>query len=328
FIFAAIYTLFHGSGSKQPIPDEAFNYKRKSDLLPKEGYFIDLHSHTLASDGWMTPEQNIKWHAANGFNAFVITDHNTSKNVDEILKLQEKYPDILIIPGYEWTTERVHLNFIGIKEYPYKVPGSPKDEDIEKAIKQAKDLGAVVMVDHITWTKDQPRHREGLISHPSREQLLEWGADGFEISNEMYWHDPRTIHLHEKWNGEWKGKKVFLGTGTDVHNPMKEFTSAWTELLLNKEERENISIDTVKKALLEGRTRTWQDFDYRKPPEQKFMTGAKQGFWKIFFAPIIAAALGATQVVKSKKELGSYIIWLFLISYILIRLLFYIFSII
>ena len=38
---------------------------------------FDAHSHTKYSDGILTVEQNVKWHIAHGFNAMVLTDHNT-----------------------------------------------------------------------------------------------------------------------------------------------------------------------------------------------------------------------------------------------------------
>jgi len=41
------------------IPNEAFNYSYRPPFIPPDAYLIDLHSHTIASDGWMTPEQNI-----------------------------------------------------------------------------------------------------------------------------------------------------------------------------------------------------------------------------------------------------------------------------
>jgi hypothetical protein len=75
------------SNLKGNIPDYVFDYKRKSDILPEKGFFLDTHAHSTASDGWMTPEQCIMWHIANGFNAFVLTDHNTGKNNKPILEL-------------------------------------------------------------------------------------------------------------------------------------------------------------------------------------------------------------------------------------------------
>ncbi len=321
-----IYVLLSGSGSKVPVPDEALKYSYKPEFLPSDGFFIDLHSHTLASDGWMTPEQNIKWHIANNYHAFVLTDHNTCKNVKETLALQAKYPGILIIPGYEWTSGRLHLNFIGIEEFPYPAPvENPTDAECEDAIKKAKALGAVVLVDHITWTKDQPKLRSGELLHPTREQLLDWGVDGFEINNEMYWHDPLTLVKLDEWNHEWKGRKIFAGTGTDIHNPFKSFPTGWTQLLLKAGEKGHVTVDVVKAALLEGRTKTWQNHDYRNPPEEKFWRQGQHRVLRTVFAPFLGTVEGARLVVKSKREIASYVAWL-VIAYAPIRFIFLLFA--
>nr|MDO8116565.1 CehA/McbA family metallohydrolase [Candidatus Sigynarchaeota archaeon] len=308
FLSYVIYSLAEGQGGKLPIPDKALDYSYKPNFLPENGYFIDLHGHTLASDGWLTPEQLIKWHMANGFNAFVLTDHNTGKNNKAILAMQDKYPNILIIPGYEWTADRVHLNFIGIEDFPDKPSPNPSDDEIKSAITKAKSMGAIVLVDHVTWTLDQPRLRSGELVHPVREALLDWGADGFEINNEMRWYDPKTMHLHESyWKGEWKGRKIFLGSGTDIHNPFKQWASCWTELLLTREERKHVTFEVVKRALLDGRSKPWTDHDFRVPHEARFHPGASRAWVKTGLAPFVGVVEGARLVATSKRKIASYV---------------------
>ncbi len=276
-IFFSISNVVSSNNLRGKIPDECFNYKRKSDILPENGYFFDPHSHTTASDGWMTPEQCIKWHAANGFHAFALTDHNTGKNNKPIMKLQEKYPEILIIPGFEWTTMRIHLNFLGIEDFPGKIPLNPNNEKIKSVIEQAKDMGAIVQVDHITWTVNQRGHRRGKYTHPTRTQLLDWGVDGFEINNEVRWFDSKTIHFIEKLKeNNQLPRPIFLSSGTDVHNPIKEWVTGWTEILLTPNERKNPDWNSLKKALLEGRTRVWMDHDYYETHEFKQLKLSKK----------------------------------------------------
>ena len=200
----------------------------------------------------------------------MLTDHNTGKNNKKILSFQDKYRNILIIPGYEWTSLRIHLNFLGIIDFPHDVSWDPSDEDIEFAIKEAKKLGAVVQVNHIPWTKYQKPQRKGKYKHPTREKLLNWGVDGFEINNAVRWYDPKTVH----WLELLKTKKqlprpIFLAAGTDIHNPIKEWVTGWTELLLTKEEREKVDWEIIKKALLDARTRVWADHDYYETYENK-----------------------------------------------------------
>jgi hypothetical protein len=293
-IFVAIIMVLmlwitNSSGNKMRghIPDDAFNYSYRPDFIPADAFLIDLHSHTIGSDGLMTPEQNIRWHKANGFNAFALTDHNTGINNAPMLSFQEKYPDILLIPGFEWTTQRVHLNFLGIMDFPNKVHDlSSDDEEIKSAITKAHELGAVAQVDHISWTVDQPNHRSGKFIHPTRDQLLEWGIDGYEIYNETHWADPKTEYWLKKLQEENKlTRPIFHSTGTDIHNPLKDTATCWTEVLLTPEEREQPTWDIIKQALLEGRTRIWSDQDYRRPPEMKYQSINDYSLKKFILAP-------------------------------------------
>ncbi|MBD3185985.1 hypothetical protein GF325_04070 [Candidatus Bathyarchaeota archaeon] len=265
----------HSGGENGSIPDEAFDYLReRPSFIPEDAFLLDTHSHTLASDGRMTPEQNIKWHIANGFNAFVVSDHNTGKNNEPSMILQEKYPSILIIPGYEWTTPRIHMNFIGILDFPYPVPRKASDKDIKQAIDRAQDLGAIIQCDHVSWTVSQDVYQSRNLVHPTRQELIEWGVDGFEINNSMQWYDGRTVHVMDflEQNGLLE-KPVFLSTGTDIHDPRNSFVTGWTELLLTPGERENASIDIVKQALREGRTKVWLDHDYHPSHEAQYREG-------------------------------------------------------
>ena len=78
---------------------------------------FDHHSHTYYSDGKLLVRQNIEWHISLGFTTMAITDQNTLDNAEEIKELAEEYTDeIIVFDGMEWTTARVHLNFIGISD--------------------------------------------------------------------------------------------------------------------------------------------------------------------------------------------------------------------
>ncbi len=313
-------------------PDSAFAYHYRPKFLPPEGFFLDTHSHTIESDGWLTAEQNILWHIANGFHAMVVTDHNTTAANAPSLALQEKYPGILIIPGIEWTSARVHLNFLGISEWSDKIPVyNPSDDQVREAIAKAKAMGAVVQCDHFSWTVDQPPHRRGDLVHPTREQLVEWGVDGFEINNEMRWYDPLSLHwLDARGHAKPDGSPLYIATGTDIHNPLKEWATGWTELLLTPEERDHPTAEVVLRALREARTKIWVDHDYRQPPEIALLkdAGIKQagdlsiiGPRQEIFAPLYGLVKGVTEVPGTLRGIISYVAW-FLLLYFPLRLLF------
>ena len=94
--------------------------------------------------------------------------------------MKEKYKDqIILIQGIEWTTGRIHMNFLGLSEWDLDIPSMPSDQVIKDAITEAHRQNAVVTVNHIPWSL-----RVGMDTHPTRQQLLDWGVDYIEILNQ------------------------------------------------------------------------------------------------------------------------------------------------
>ncbi|KAF9978451.1 hypothetical protein BGZ73_002347 [Actinomortierella ambigua] len=188
---------------------------------------LDGHSHTIYSDGIMTPETLIKWHIANGYNALIVSDHNTIEGglaAEKIAK--ENYADkITVIPAMELSCCRFHMNLIGVNEtIDISMTKWPTDEQIKATIQRTHELGGIAVVNHIPWSNateygyQVPR----LPRHPSREQLLEWGIDGFEVANAA------TLDM-----ASWKfvqDNNLLVMTGNDIHYPD---TSAYTWTILN-----------------------------------------------------------------------------------------------
>lgn len=65
---------------------------------------IDLHTHTTASDGVLTPTQIIEQAANNNITTLAITDHDTVNGIAEGLEAAEKF-NITLIPGIEISTK-------------------------------------------------------------------------------------------------------------------------------------------------------------------------------------------------------------------------------
>lgn len=64
----------------------------------------DLHMHSTASDGTLTPNQIIDIAEKEGLSVIAITDHHTVRNVDEAKRLG-KERGITVISGVEFRTE-------------------------------------------------------------------------------------------------------------------------------------------------------------------------------------------------------------------------------
>jgi hypothetical protein len=187
---------------------------------------LDQHSHTLLLEGVLTVRQNIEWHIAMGYNAIVITDHNSIANKAEIDSLKAEYlaKGVVIIQGMEWTTGRIHCNLIGISTWTTAIPSNPTDQDIKDMITAVHDQGGVVTVNHFPWSINQT----GTTNHPTRQNVLDWGADFIEIVNDD--SSPQYVYDHES--------DIFCDTnpigeitGTDMHEPddLQGFgVSGWT----------------------------------------------------------------------------------------------------
>jgi predicted metal-dependent phosphoesterase TrpH len=59
---------------------------------------IDLHTHSVFSDGTMTPEKLIRYAETRGIEALALTDHDTVDGIPDFLSVQT---DIALVPGLE-----------------------------------------------------------------------------------------------------------------------------------------------------------------------------------------------------------------------------------
>jgi predicted metal-dependent phosphoesterase TrpH len=66
--------------------------------------YIDLHLHTTASDGVMSPSEIVRYAKLKGLQAIAITDHDTIEGLEEGLSEAERI-DFEVIPGIEISAE-------------------------------------------------------------------------------------------------------------------------------------------------------------------------------------------------------------------------------
>jgi predicted metal-dependent phosphoesterase TrpH len=79
---------------------------------------IDLHTHSTASDGVLTPQQLVQHAAEKKLAVLAFTDHDTTARIEEAQREAEK-PGIIFLGGIEitvqWTSGEFHLLGLGIK---------------------------------------------------------------------------------------------------------------------------------------------------------------------------------------------------------------------
>ena len=227
--------------------DEDLTYNLgRPEWVPEDAFVIDCHSHTIYSDGLLTPKQSVLWHISNGYDGMVISDHDTLKGFEECQReAQIIDPNFLVIPGIEFTSLRVHLNIIGAKSY-LKKPNQlwTTKSTIRKAIEHAHKEGAVVQFNHKDWYFHN--------KYPTPEWFLQNGIDGWEIYNGFKFADEEALVFIEKN----KEKRVmFASAGTDVHDPAIH-ARVYTEILTEEK-----TIVGIIKALKKGKTHVYSDFE-------------------------------------------------------------------
>lgn len=66
---------------------------------------MDLHSHTTASDGELSPEELIALARERGLAVLALTDHDTTAGIERALAAATQAGDIELIPGVELSTD-------------------------------------------------------------------------------------------------------------------------------------------------------------------------------------------------------------------------------
>jgi predicted metal-dependent phosphoesterase TrpH len=66
---------------------------------------VDLHLHTTASDGRLSPTELIQLVASKGVKVVSVSDHDTTEGLAEVSRAIEEFPNMRLIPGIELSTD-------------------------------------------------------------------------------------------------------------------------------------------------------------------------------------------------------------------------------
>ncbi len=66
---------------------------------------VDLHVHSTASDGRLSPEQVVRRAVENGLSVIALSDHDTVDGIAPALKAAASFPSFTLIPGVEINTD-------------------------------------------------------------------------------------------------------------------------------------------------------------------------------------------------------------------------------
>lgn len=178
---------------------------------------LELHNHTVESDGSLTCQELTEYLAADHVDAFAITDHNTTSGQKKIEQLlEEKHYPISLIRGMEYTTYFGHILCLNLSKY---VPWNSIDQHRpELLFEAAREKGALVGIAH-PFSYGDPFARgcrfEMTISDYSK-------VDFIEIFN-----NPEPLHeVNERGTNLWmslifSGYQITATSGMDLHNRAK-----------------------------------------------------------------------------------------------------------
>ena len=66
---------------------------------------VDLHLHTIFSDGRLTPTELVRLCGERGLNVVSISDHDSTEGIPEALEAARSFPHLTVIPGIELSTD-------------------------------------------------------------------------------------------------------------------------------------------------------------------------------------------------------------------------------
>ncbi len=228
------YPVYGGYGEKHTVNDS-----KKGALTWQR---VEMHCHTVASDGDMQPEELVQNAIRRGYKAICLTDHNTISNVDNVKKYGEKY-GLVVAGGIEWTTFWGHLTVIGQNsDIDWK---TITPSNINAKIIRARQLGDIVTIAH-------PKR----IGSPlcmgchNRFKITNWD---YVTSYEVWSHYNPNLSLANKYaKQEWvslldKGYRLCALYGYDWHAPDEGGPSyAYTYLGIDGELSQKSICDAVE----------------------------------------------------------------------------------
>ncbi len=189
-----------------------------------EPLYADFHIHTVYSpDSLVQPKSLVEMLVAHKFiKVAAVTDHDSVRGCRATVELASAYPDILIIPGVEISTQEGDLLVLGTYELPPK-PWLP-----ENIVDFANSIGGVCIVAH-------PFREYGM-----GERARNYKVDAIEVQNGG---------SSKGANNQAKEFAKSLGlpgtAGSDAHQVSELFS------VYNKVDA-SLSLDAVLKAVKKG----------------------------------------------------------------------------
>ena len=132
---------------------------------------VDLHLHTLASDGRLTPTELVRLAAARGLRTIAVTDHDTTDGLAEAFDAAKEFPGLRVIPGIELSAD-VPGDEVHVLGY-FIDPGDPELQAELRRFRAGRVDRAKTMVEKLAqlgirleWERVQHFAGDGAVGRP------------------------------------------------------------------------------------------------------------------------------------------------------------------
>lgn len=132
---------------------------------------VDLHLHTVASDGRLTPTELVRLVAGQELKCVAITDHDTTDGLAEAYEAAKEFPDLRIVPGIELSADipgdEVHVlgYFIDYENLKFQDQLLQfRDGRVDRAKMMVEKLDALGI--HLEWERVQVLAGDGSVGRP------------------------------------------------------------------------------------------------------------------------------------------------------------------
>jgi len=157
-------------------------------------YKGNTHTHTLNSDGDVTPDEAVRWYREHGYHFLVLSDHNFLTETAGLSAVYGAEGKFLLIPGEEISDEYeklpIHLNGLGLRRLVEPQGGKSVADTIQRNVEAIRKAGGVPHFNHpnFVWTAGSAdlksikglRLFEVFNGHPQVNNLGGGGSPGTE----------------------------------------------------------------------------------------------------------------------------------------------------
>lgn len=146
------------------------------------GQYVDLHCHSTASDGTLSPADVVRLAKDSGLSGLALTDHDTIGGVDEAVAEAKKL-GIDFIPGIEISAEFPHPGTMHLLGYGID-PNSPalrdmtrqliegRDNRNPKIIKKLQELNVAITMEEVEHAAGKDKDPKSVVGRPHIAAIL------------------------------------------------------------------------------------------------------------------------------------------------------------